>query len=227
MSKCVYCRERKGRRPCPALNGSICSQCCGQSRVVSIACRPDCVYLDANVDYQQKRVGDHFEHGRRTLYRELMETWGDKATKAFYFLEVVTFKHFHARRDGQDGEIIAAIQALRRSFSPIHVPEGMAPAFTEALKKEYQVFMEGEKIEAQLVSDVLDRGLTFIVEFSGTGLRSNRFLNGLIGFLKHQYPAVAEELTKMGNAGGPIILPGNVKPENQPSPILGHQRETF
>ena len=217
MSKCIYCHERKGKRPCPALGGAICSQCCGTHRIVSIACHSDCVYLDTNVEYQQKRVGDQFEQERRAFYKDLLEQSGDKAAEMFYFLEAVTFKHFQARSDAQDGEVIAAIQALRRSFSPIHVPEGMAPPFTETLKKEYKAFMEGEKPDTQMVSEVLDRGLTFISEFSGTGLRSNRFLSGLIGFLKSRHPDVAEKLTKLGTTGGRIILPGSAPVEEQPS----------
>ncbi|MYA29503.1 MAG: hypothetical protein F4090_02465 [Nitrospira sp. SB0672_bin_25] len=216
MSKCIFCHERKGKRPCPALGGAICSQCCGTHRVVSIACHSDCVYLDTNVEYQQKRVGDQFEQERRAFYKDLLEQSGDKAAEMFYFLEAVTFKHFQAKSDAQDGEVIAAIQALRRSFSPIHVPEGMAPPFTQALKKEYDAFMEGEKPDAQMVSEVLDRGLTFISEFSGTGLRSNRFLSGLIGFLKSRHPDVAEKLTKLGTTGGRIILPGSAPVEDQP-----------
>jgi len=218
VSKCLYCHERKGKRPCPALGGAICSQCCGTYRVVSIACHSDCVYLDTNVEYQQKRVGDQFEQERRTFYKDLLEQSGDKAAEMFYFLEAVTFKHFQAKSDAQDGEVIAAIQALRRSFSPIHVPEGMVPPFTQALKKEYDAFMEGEKPDAQLVSEVLDRGLTFISEFSGTGLRSNRFLSGLIGFLKSRHPDVAEKLTKLGTTGGRIILPGSAPVEDRPAP---------
>ena len=70
VSKCVYCQERKGKRPCPALSGAICSQCCGTHRIVSIACHSDCVYLDTNVEYQQQRVGDQFEQERRTFYRD-------------------------------------------------------------------------------------------------------------------------------------------------------------
>ena len=218
MSQCIYCQARKGKRPCPALNGSICSQCCGTHRVIDIACHTDCVYLDANVEYQQKRVGDQFDQGRRALYRELLEKWGDKAAEVFYFLEAVTFKHFHSRRDGQDGEVIAAIQGLRRSFSPIHVPEGMAPAFTETLKKEYKAFMEGEKIDTDMAGEVLDRGLMFITEFSGTGLRSTRFLDGLTGFLKSHHPDVAEQLKKLSETNDRIIIPSGAKMEDPSMP---------
>ena len=220
MSICLYCHERKGKRPCPALNGLICSQCCGTHRMVSIACYTDCLYLDANVDYQQKRVGDQFDQGRRALYRELQEKWGDTAAEVFYFLEAVTFRHFHARRDGQDGEVIDAIQGLRRSFSPIHIPEGMASAFTKTLQKEYAAFMEGERIDTNVVGNVLDQGVRFITAFSGTGLRSNRFLNGLIGFLKGHHPDVAEQLVKLSETEERIIVPGSARktrPDNQAS----------
>jgi len=186
--------------------------------MVNIACHTDCVYLDANVEYQQKRVGDQFDQGRRALYRELLEKWGDKAAEVFYFLEAVTFKHFHSRRDGQDDEVIAAIQGLRRSFSPIHVPEGMAPAFTETLKKEYKAFMEGEKIDTDMAGEVLDRGLMFITEFSGTGLHSTRFLDGLTGFLKSYHPDVAEQLKKLSETNDRIIIPSGTKMEDSPRP---------
>jgi len=222
MSKCIYCHERKGKRPCPALQGVICSSCCGTARIVSITCPPDCIYLDSNLEYQQKRTGDVFERSRKTLYRNLLETKGDKAAEVFYFLEAVTFKHFHNRREGQDGEVIAAIQALRRSFSPIQIPEGMAPPFTETLKKEYKAFMEGEKIDEQFVMDVIDEGLTFITQFSGEGLRSSRFLNGLVGFLKSQHPNVAQQLIKLSDTGGGIIIPPSAKMEGQDRPLLHH-----
>lgn len=45
MSTCLHCGQRKGKRSCPALAGAICSRCCGQHRLVEIACPSDCVHL--------------------------------------------------------------------------------------------------------------------------------------------------------------------------------------
>ncbi len=42
---CPLCRERKGKRLCPAKDDRICSQCCGSKRLVEIDCPPDCVFL--------------------------------------------------------------------------------------------------------------------------------------------------------------------------------------
>jgi hypothetical protein len=45
VSTCNHCGQRKGKRSCPALAGVICSRCCGQHRLVEIACPSDCVHL--------------------------------------------------------------------------------------------------------------------------------------------------------------------------------------
>jgi len=43
--KCVICNHRKGRRECPALEGLICTQCCGSKRGLEIRCPDDCDYF--------------------------------------------------------------------------------------------------------------------------------------------------------------------------------------
>jgi hypothetical protein len=42
---CVSCRQRKGKRQCPALGGLICTVCCGTKRLKEINCPADCQYL--------------------------------------------------------------------------------------------------------------------------------------------------------------------------------------
>ena len=43
-SVCGYCNTAAGKRPCPALSGTICGPCCGQHRGHEIECPPDCRY---------------------------------------------------------------------------------------------------------------------------------------------------------------------------------------
>ncbi|HKW85586.1 MAG TPA: hypothetical protein VJM82_00790 [Nitrospiraceae bacterium] len=214
MSKCVYCRQRKGKRACPALGGLICSQCCGEHRVVRIACPSDCIYLDSNNEYQHKRVGDRFAQARREFYKELFELAGEKAAGLFNLIEVVTFSYFQNRRDGQDGEVIAAIQSLRRVLSPLHIPSGPQQVFAEHLKKEYEEFAKQQPqqaLEQQTATEVLDRALKFVTAFSGAGLQSTRFLTGLIGYVRTYHPDIVEHVTKQ-QEGGRIVLPGQFTP---------------
>jgi hypothetical protein len=42
---CKICNIRRPRRPCPAVGGEICSQCCGREREVTLNCPLDCQYL--------------------------------------------------------------------------------------------------------------------------------------------------------------------------------------
>jgi hypothetical protein len=210
MSACPYCTQRKGKRPCPALGGLICSPCCGEHRLVRISCPSDCTYLDSGSDYQQKRLGEQFMPIRRDFYRELSELGSEKAVALFNLIEIVTFGYFEGRRDGQDAEVVASIQALRRTLSPLHVPSAPMPVFAEHLKKEYETFKKQnpEQItDTSSAPEVLDRVITFVSEFSGKDFQSRRFLGGLVGYVKTYHPHIAEHLVKRQEPGH-IILPG-------------------
>ncbi len=219
MSKCLYCHQRKGKRACPALGGMICSQCCGTNRITNISCPTSCVFLETNDDYQQKRAGSQFELERRTFYRKLLDMGGERATEIFYVFEALAYRFFQDRRDAQDAEVLEGLQSLRRSFSLIHIPETSLPAFGEELRKEFKVFGERQPLEPTLATQVLDHAYTFIQGFSGQGLRSHRFLQGLLGYIRERHPDVAEQLARQTGAGGRIIIPSgfNYAPE-QPSP---------
>ena len=221
MSACPYCIQRKGKRPCPALGGLICSPCCGEHRLVRISCPTDCVYLDSGSDYQQKRLGEQFMPIRRDFYQELSELGGEKAVALFNLIEIVTFGYFQGRRDGQDAEVVASIQALRRALSPLHVPSAPIPVFAEHLKKEYETF---KKQNPQQIADtssapeVLDRAITFVSDFSGKDFQSRRFLGGLVGYVKAYHPQIAEHLIKQHEPGH-ILLPGqSFMPPPDPEP---------
>lgn len=216
MRKCLYCHARKGKRPCPALGGLICSLCCGEHRVIRITCPADCMYLDTNSEYQQRRAGERFAQGRREFYKELFAFGGEKAAALLNLIEVVTFSYFQDRRDGQDGEVIAGIQALRRTLSPLHIPAVPGQIFAERLKKEYEAFTKPQAQQAldqHRATEVLDRALKFVTEYSGAGLQSQRFLTGLIGYIKTYHPDVASHLASQSQEGR-IILPGQFTPSD-------------
>lgn len=42
---CKICEKRRARRACPAVQGDICTLCCGTEREVSLSCPVDCEYL--------------------------------------------------------------------------------------------------------------------------------------------------------------------------------------
>jgi hypothetical protein len=166
------------------------------------------------MDYQQKRLGEQLAPLRREFYRQLAELGGDKAAALFNLIEVVAFGYFQDRRDGQDAEVIAGLQALRRSLSPLHVPGSPLPVFAEHLKKEYESFKKQqpqEMVELQSAPEVLDRGVKFVSEFSGDAFQSQRFLQALIGYVRTAHPEIAEHLSRHGDRKS-IIIPGQFAP---------------
>lgn len=220
MSKCGYCHQRKGKRSCPGISGLICSICCGEHRLTRIACPSDCVYLDAGSDYQQRRLAHQFAPARREFYRELHQVGGEKGAALFNLIEVVTFSHFVGNRDGHDAEVVAAIQALRRTLSPLHVPSAPLPVFAERLKKEYDAFAKQQPeqlVSAETNPEILDQALRFVSSFSGSAFQSRRFLNGLIGFVKTFHPDIADHLSRQQDKGR-ILLPGHLPPSDLTAP---------
>jgi hypothetical protein len=175
-----------------------------------ISCPNDCTYLDSGSDYQQKRLGTQFMPLRRNFYQELDRLGGHKAVALFNLIEVITFGYFEGRRDGQDAEIVAALQALRRTLSPLHVPVAPMPVFAEHLKKEYEVFRKqnpDQIAESAEALEVLDRAARFVSECSENDFQSSRFLGGLIGSVKMMHPEIAAHLKKTHEPGH-ILLPG-------------------
>jgi len=203
---CVYCHARKGKRPCPALGGLICSICCGENRLTKINCPADCPYLEAGTDYQRQRVGELFRQDRRRAYREAFEIGDEKAAALLNLIEIVCFSYFHNKPSGLDGEVVAALEFIRRLLSPLHFPAPTVPAFSQYLHKEFKAFLEKEKIDQTQAQQVVDLALKLVNEFSGTGLRSNRFITGVIGCLTMDHPEVAEHIKKQDTDQPRIVL---------------------
>ena len=217
--KCVYCHAGKGKRSCPALDGLICSACCGEHRLTTIHCPADCPYLEAGTDYQRQRVGDLFRQDRRRTYREVFEIGGQTAAGLLNLIEVACFSYFHNKSTALDGEVIAALEFIRRLLSPLHFPSPAVPAFSQYLHKEFKAYLAQEKIDQEKAQQVVDVTLNLINQFSGGGLQSNRFITGLIGCLSADHPEVAAHLKSQGTDQPRIVLAG----EEDISPTLQEQ----
>src|SRR5438094_4795666 len=193
---CVYCHGRKGKRSCPALNGLICSTCCGENRLTKIACPADCPYLEAGTGYQRQRVGELFRQDRRRVYREIFEIGGERAAGLFNLIEIVCFSYFHNKPFGLDGEVVAALEFIRRLLSPIHFPAPTVPAFSQYLHKEFKAFLEKEKVDQSQAQQAVDLTRALGKQSSGPRRRANRFPTGVIARLTTDHPDVAAPLDR-------------------------------
>jgi len=207
MSKCVYCQQKKGKRSCPALQGVICSGCCGEHRGRGISCPVDCPYFVNHETYQQGRLGVLFFQERQHLYRQLERCGGQMAVHLLELCDVFTYQFFLNRPGVFDWELLAGLECVRTKLSPIKVPGTGPSAYGEALGKEVEGFCQRQQFSTSFAMEVMDHALKLFKGFGGSDLRSNRYMKGLIGFVDQFYPALASQIKERSTAPGTIILP--------------------
>jgi hypothetical protein len=111
---CPLCRQRRGKRACPAKGELICSACCGAKRRVEIDCPPGCTFLTgAHAAGWEGRTAQH-ERDLRRLSPHL-EGLTD-AQGELVLVALVGVTAIRARRRDLDDELLrAAVQALRKT----------------------------------------------------------------------------------------------------------------
>lgn len=108
MAVCVLCRQRKGKRFCPAVYNAICPTCCGTHRLKKLNCPSSCPYLkQAKALEMAQREAEWAQKGSERAEIEQRLT-------AFALEEAIsTFASEHP--DLTDREAIAALQAVQDS----------------------------------------------------------------------------------------------------------------
>ena len=144
MSKCVKCGQRKGKRECPALGGLICSQCCGEFRLVEIECPRDCRYLGGAEAYQEER---RFERARREgqdYLRERVHAFSDTDEALFetcLHLDEIIFES--APPEGwTNAEVLEALRQVRGETGGIVVAGEQLTPLAEKILARLKMFEE-------------------------------------------------------------------------------------
>ena len=111
---CPLCRERKGKRHCPAKAQQICSACCGSKRLVEIDCPRDCAYLTgAHAGAWEGRETERARDQRR-LAPSLQGLSDGQAQ--LLLVALVGFDRLRSeRRDLEDHVVHQALTALRKT----------------------------------------------------------------------------------------------------------------
>jgi hypothetical protein len=114
LASCPLCRQRKGRRLCPAKGELICSQCCGTKRRVEIACPDDCSYLSGvHAGSWEGRETERNRDARRLapFIDSLTEDQG-----RIFLVAVVGVTSLRARHPNLDDRLLReAVSALRKT----------------------------------------------------------------------------------------------------------------
>ena len=115
-SSCPLCRQRKGKRACPARGAAVCAHCCGTKRRIEVDCPSDCVFLD----------GTHargWQYRRGELLRDIeqigpyLEPLSEPGALLFQAIlhETGTLLGRHPATD--DALLLDAIRSLRKTLA--------------------------------------------------------------------------------------------------------------
>jgi len=113
--KCVVCEQKKGKRQCPAKNALICASCCGEKRVLEIACPETCDYLKAGRERDaedfRKRV-QRMDAASRERYRRVLSDHEDVIAR----LEIAIARASGPSRDLKDQDVVRAVDVLLETY---------------------------------------------------------------------------------------------------------------
>jgi len=207
MSKCVYCHQRKGKRSCPALGGLICSLCCGEHRGIAIPCPADCVYFEPNEIYQRERIGEQFSEAHREILQGLVHRSSQKAAMILNLVDWVSYRQAKRHQGTLDWEVRTGLEDVRQRLSPLAIPNQAGTQYGSLLWRELERFLKTEPLDQDTVSAGIDAAHHLIQTFSGEGLKTNRYLKGLIHYMESHYPEVAKKVADEKSGSG-LILPG-------------------
>jgi hypothetical protein len=113
VAACPLCRQRKGKRACPAKGELICAHCCGTKRRVEIDCPDDCTWLGGHAGTWEGRETERTRDLRRLA--PSLERLSDPQARLF-FLSLVGLTTLRAgRRDLGDALLLEAVAALRKT----------------------------------------------------------------------------------------------------------------
>jgi hypothetical protein len=162
---CKICRKRRARRFCPAVQGDICTLCCGTEREVSLSCPLECEYLqdahqherpvpvpESEIADQDIEITEEFVSAHSTLLMFCMFALVDAAAKT---------------PGAIDSDVMAALEALIQTYRTLgsgliyqsrpenSVAAAVQRSFTETFAEYEKERSERESFPAARTSDTL------------------------------------------------------------------------
>ena len=143
MAKCVKCKEKKGKRYCPALGTYLCSLCCGQLREKEIRCPKNCSYLTKHKPYQESRIIEKTQASFKRPAPLEEDILKDEKMAWLAFHIEAPLKGYGERKDFfTDRDALLALEFAREKIeknkSFMFIPEGMSRPKNEVGEAIYQ-----------------------------------------------------------------------------------------
>lgn len=221
---CPICHERKEKRFCPAADGKICAQCCGEQREVTLDCPSDCPYLQQARQHEKPRATEGLDRDAMFPEVEIPERFLYEREPLILGLSFTLAKCARAQRslDGHpltDRDLIAALSSLAKSYqtlvqsSLIYEPatanlghqqiarevEKMVKEFREAEQKHmgYSRLRDSEVLQA----------IVFLLRMGLARTSGRPKSRAFVDFLFAQFPEAQSPIAAPDASGGRLVIP--------------------
>lgn len=202
--KCVVCDQKKAKRFCPAKNGLICAQCCGEKRVFEVDCPESCGYLKSGREREMEEFYKHLRSSDAGAY-PMMEQILARHQDAVAQLEYMLARERLSDRNLTDNDVVQAINVLlgtyRTEDKGVLYEKTSEDLRVEALRRELRKVIESlRNPEGQESRGIVDPGtsrmllseaiecLEFIRSIAESYLKDRRSSSGYVDFLARLFP---------------------------------------
>ncbi len=212
--KCPLCGARKGKRQCPALSSSICPVCCGERRLVEIACPDRCAYLGPGIENDLKRDLETYLRRQEPAAARRWLSALQNLLPLLDALEGAIVESAASARDLTDAETLSALDALRSAQSSaaaglIWQPSAVSPR-VEMLARALNEAIQGlqalvrEKGGSAIPAEAILEAVTVTEERAR--FHAGQDGGGFVRFLRRTRPLAAPGRSE--GAGPRVILAG-------------------
>lgn len=206
---CVYCRQRAGKRLCPALGGLICPVCCGRHRGIDIHCPISCKYFKTHEGYQRARLGEEFHTLWVKETEPLYKANKERVLDLMALLEMLVYQFYREHVLGTETDITEALEFLKRRLGTIAIIETAGTALGAHLWQGLAERFKQEPLQQTEALEAVEKSLQILRTFSDPN-QPRKYLHGLLGHVE-RYFKLPQELKESSQliATPQIITPGS------------------
>jgi hypothetical protein len=201
--KCGLCDQRKAKRFCPAKNGQICPQCCGEKRVLEIDCPESCGYLKSGREREVEDFGNHLRRRNPETYEKTQRFLAEHQDVVAQ-LEYILARERLSDRNLTDKDVVEAIGVLldtyRTEDKGVLYEKTSENLRVEALRRELRRTVETlrnpggkengivDPTATRLLLNTAMECLEFMQSLARAYLEDRSSLSGYVDFLARLFP---------------------------------------
>jgi hypothetical protein len=199
---CKICGKRRARRACPAVEGDICTICCGTEREVSLSCPLECEYLqEAHVHEKAVPIAeDEISYPEVPVTEEFIRDHEELLLFSIYSLLQAAMRTPGAL----DADVMAALEALIQTHRTLQsglvyetraentIAASVQRGFSSSLADYQKLREEREGLSAFRDSDVLSV-LVFLHRLGQQNQNGRPRGRMYLDLLRHMTPDVGVE----------------------------------